>query len=282
MEKQAKDILAQIALAQGAAGWRQAVQEQAGRTVLAVPETAFALPQSRQFPAVLYSAVGYAMGRYTYMPDVVSGFLRRHRLWLSPAWMARIEARIEALIRQHLEDPHQNEPQPEVWRPLAEALARWQTQPERKEPTMEQYKPLQPISEMERISREELAARLDEILARVEQENIGFVITDDGKPDLVLCPYAWFGPEQLDDLGCVVNSAIRDAIRTGGEDSAAVRQFVRNHLPDLDGKTLHVAAQDLQEMFLPAPMTEAEKQEWNELREQIETRLRALKEGRSQ
>ena len=139
---------------------------------------------------------------------------------------------------------------------------------------MKQYKPLQPIREMARISREELAARLDEILARVEQENIGFVITDDGKPDLVLCPYAWFG--------CVVNSAIRDAIRTGGEDSAAVRQFVRSHLLDLDGKTLHVAAQDLQEMFLPAPMTEEEKQEWHKLLEQIETRQRALKEGQSQ
>ena len=250
MQKQAKkDFLAQIALAQGAAGWRQAVQQQAGRTVLAVPKTAFALPQSRQFPAVVYSAVRYAMGRYTYMPDVVSGFLRRHRLWLSPAWMARIEA----LIRQHLDDPNQNEPQPEVWRPLAQALARWQAQPDRKEATMKQYKPLPPISEMERISREELAARLDEILARVEQENIGFVITDDGKPDLVLCPYAWFGPEQLDDLGCVVNSAIRDAIRTGGEDSAAVRQFVRNHLLDLDGKTLHVAAKDLRECSCPRP-----------------------------
>ena len=245
--------------------------------MLAVPKTAFALPQSRQFPAIVYSAVGYAMGRYTYMPDVVSGFLQRHRLWLSSAWMARIEA----LIRQHLDDPNQNEPQPEVWRPLAQALARWQSQPDRKEPTMKPYKPLQPVSEMERISREELAARLDEILARVEQENIGFVITDDGKLGLVLCPYAWFGPEQLDDLGCIVNSAIRDAIRTGGEDSAAVRQFVRSHLTDLDGKTLHVAAQDLREMFLPAPMTEEEKREWDELLEQIETRLQALKEGQN-
>ena len=127
-KNRAKDILAQIALAQKAGSWRQAVQEQAGRTVLAVPKSAFALPQSRQFPTVVYSAVGYALGRYTYMPDVVSGFLRRHRRWLSPAWMARIEA----LIRQHLDDPNQNEPQPEVWRPLAQALARWQAQPERK------------------------------------------------------------------------------------------------------------------------------------------------------
>ena len=277
MKKQAKDIRAQIALAQEAAGWRQAVQQQAGRTVLAVPKSAFALQQSRQFPAVVYSAVGYAMGRYTYIPDVVSGFLRLHQRWLSPAWMARIEA----LIRQHLDDPSQNEPQPEVWRPLAEDLARWQAQPDRKEPTMKQYKPLQPVSEMERISREELAARLDEILARVEQENIGFVITDGGKPDLVLCPYAWFDPALLDDLGCVVNSAIRDAIRTGGEDGAAVRQFVRNHLLDLDGKTLHVAAGDLQQMFLPASMSEVEKREWNELLAQIETRLQALKEGQS-
>ena len=44
MKKQEKDLLAQIALAQGAASWRQAVQRQAGQTVLAVPKTAFALP----------------------------------------------------------------------------------------------------------------------------------------------------------------------------------------------------------------------------------------------
>ena len=60
-----------------------------------------------------------------------------------------------------------------------------------------------------------------------------------------------------------------------------MRQFVRSHLLDLDGKTLHVAAKDLREMFLPAPMPEPEKQEWNELLEQIETRLQALKEGQN-
>ena len=35
-------------------------------------------------------------------------------------------------------------------------------------------------------------------------------------------------------------------------------------------------------MFLPAPMPEPEKREWNELLEQIEARLRALKEEQSQ
>ena len=41
---------------------------------------------------------------------------------------------------------------------------------------------------MERISRQKLAENLDAVLDRVLRENIGLVITDEGKDDLVLCP----------------------------------------------------------------------------------------------
>jgi addiction module RelB/DinJ family antitoxin len=44
---------------------------------------------------------------------------------------------------------------------------------------------------MERISRIELGEKLDEILDKVDKDNVGFVITDEGKDDLVLCPIRW-------------------------------------------------------------------------------------------
>ena len=56
---------------------------------------------------------------------------------------------------------------------------------------MEQFKYLQPLDQMERISRIELGEKLDEILDKVDKDNVGFVITDEGKDDLVLCPIRW-------------------------------------------------------------------------------------------
>lgn len=46
---------------------------------------------------------------------------------------------------------------------------------------------------MERITRQQLVDNFDEILERVNNENIGFVILDDeGKDGQVLCPAKWF------------------------------------------------------------------------------------------
>ena len=50
---------------------------------------------------------------------------------------------------------------------------------------------LQSLESMERISRQALAADLDAVLERVSRENIGLVITDEWKDDLVLCPASW-------------------------------------------------------------------------------------------
>lgn len=56
---------------------------------------------------------------------------------------------------------------------------------------MKEIKYLQPLDQMARISRAELGGRLDEILDIVDKDNVGFVITDKGKDDLVLCPARW-------------------------------------------------------------------------------------------
>lgn len=48
------------------------------------------------------------------------------------------------------------------------------------------YDHLHPTETMQRIARKELGDRLDEILEIVSRDNVGFVITDAGKDDLVL------------------------------------------------------------------------------------------------
>lgn len=46
---------------------------------------------------------------------------------------------------------------------------------------MREYENLHPVNEMERISRKELCERFDEVLDKVDKDDIGFVITDGGK-----------------------------------------------------------------------------------------------------
>ena len=65
---------------------------------------------------------------------------------------------------------------------------------------------LQPLESMERISRQALADDLDTVLERISRENIGLVITEEGKDDLVLCPSSWFNLDYVDDFSCVINS----------------------------------------------------------------------------
>lgn len=69
---------------------------------------------------------------------------------------------------------------------------------------------------MERISRQELADNLDAVLDRVLRENIGLVITDEGKDDLVICPSSWLEPFQTEEFGSVVNCALRYAMHAEG------------------------------------------------------------------
>lgn len=62
---------------------------------------------------------------------------------------------------------------------------------------MNEFKFLQPLDQMERISRTALGQQLDEILDNVDKNNVGYVITDEGKSDLVLCPAHWFTLDEI-------------------------------------------------------------------------------------
>jgi hypothetical protein len=54
---------------------------------------------------------------------------------------------------------------------------------------------------MERITWSELCDDLDRLLARINAENIGFVIKDDtGKDSLVICPAFWVDDGRIKDV----------------------------------------------------------------------------------
>ena len=61
-------------------------------------------------------------------------------------------------------------------------------------------KRLSPLSEMERIEQTLLVEKLDEILERIAKEDIGFVITENGLPDMVLIPFCWFSENFPDEV----------------------------------------------------------------------------------
>ena len=52
------------------------------------------------------------------------------------------------------------------------------------------------LGQMERVTLSELASNVDEYFARMEQEDIGFILTESGVDKYVLYPYHWYFPEK--------------------------------------------------------------------------------------
>ena len=139
---------------------------------------------------------------------------------------------------------------------------------------MEKQKNRQPLDQMERVSREELGTRLDEILEVVEKENVGYVITDAGKDDLVLCPAHWFPYLFDDDFGCIINSAFRYAIGRRTYMPSVVMEFVRKHLNILDAKTISVMIEDIEK---EAEIETLDRREdWLKLRDDLKLHYEAM------
>lgn len=132
---------------------------------------------------------------------------------------------------------------------------------------------------MERISRQELADNLDAVLDRVLRENIGLVITDEGKDDLVICPSSWLDPFQTEEFGSVVNCALRHAMHAEDAESEAVIRYLRRRCGILDEKTLSVAVADLdKELKQPLPSLK-NPQIWQELQGMFQKQLAELREA---
>lgn len=134
-----------------------------------------------------------------------------------------------------------------------------------------------PLETMERISRQYLCDHFDEILERVDKEDIGFVIlNEEGKDGEVLIPYRWTEFFIDEDFGIVVNSALRYAIGKRSYMTASVINFVRKNMKCLDYETLEVAIQDIEEKLLSGKIDDPPK--WEKLKEELQNRLTQLAE----
>ena len=135
------------------------------------------------------------------------------------------------------------------------------------------HRKMPPLSEMERIEQSLLGEKLDEMLDRIEKEDIAYVITEDGKDKLVLCPYRWLEENFPDDVGCVVNSAIRQELTAESENADAVRQFIWNHYAAFDNHTLTAAVKDIEDYLTSSTFQVANAEEWRRLQAAFQSEI---------
>ena len=133
---------------------------------------------------------------------------------------------------------------------------------------------LQPIEKMKRVSREELAEKLDDLLEIVNKDNVGIVITDGGKDDLVLCPAKWFDFYFDDDFGCIINSAVRYSIGRETYMPSTTIRFVLKYLLVLDTRTISVIIRDIERALADEELPF--RNEWLSLKLALEDRVHKL------
>ena len=136
---------------------------------------------------------------------------------------------------------------------------------------------LQPVETMKRVSREELAEKLDDLLEVVNKENVGFVITNEGKDDLVLCPAKWFDLYYDDDFGCIINSAVRYSLGRSSYMPSTTVKFVLKYLMVLDVRTIIVMIEDIDRSLVDEQLPY--KDTWLSLKYALEDRLEKMQEG---
>ena len=137
---------------------------------------------------------------------------------------------------------------------------------------MEQTESFHTTENMERISRQHLCDNLDSILETVSLENVGFVITDAGKDDLVLCPASWLSPLVSEGFGCIVNSAVRYSLGRDTYMPDVAVQFILDHMNLLDFRTVTVMYRDIQKALEDENLPHRET--WVSLMYALETRLK--------
>ena len=137
---------------------------------------------------------------------------------------------------------------------------------------MEQTESFHTTENMERISRQHLCDNLDSILETVSLENIGFVITDAGKDDLVLCPASRLSPLASEGFGCIVNSAVRYSLGRDTYMPGIAVQFILEHMNLFDLRTVTVMYRDIQKALEDENLPHRET--WVSLMYALETRLK--------
>ena len=100
-------------------------------------------------------------------------------------------------------------------------------------------------SEFQRITRRDFCENMDSFFERIDKENTAFVITEEDKDDLLICPAHWFDFQIDTDFNSIVVCAVRYAVGRGTYMPDVVDGFVRRYLKALQTKTLHVLRKDI-------------------------------------
>ena len=135
---------------------------------------------------------------------------------------------------------------------------------------------LQPVETMKRVPREELGEKLDELLEIVNKDNVGFVITDKGKDDLVLCPAKWFDVYYDDDFGCIINSAVRYSLGRSSYMPSTTTRFIMKYLMVLDTRTITVMIKDINRELVDEKLPYRDT--WLSLKYALEDRLQKIQD----
>ncbi len=140
---------------------------------------------------------------------------------------------------------------------------------------MQAFGRMKSIETMERITRQKFCDNFDEILDRVDKEDIGFVIlNNEGNDGHVLCPARWYQINFSDDLGYIINSALRYAIHRHTYMPGVVVAFIRKYINILDRRTIEVAIRDIEEELKLGGVDDPTM--WIELKDELAARLAAM------
>ena len=115
---------------------------------------------------IVLAAIQYSLGRHTYMPGIVAEFTCRNLSRLDAA--ARSAA--AAKISEHLSRYGEQEPYPQVWHGLSRVLTSGKIK--EYDRRKERMPILQPLENMERISRQALADDLDAVLEQIGRAHV--------------------------------------------------------------------------------------------------------------
>lgn len=131
----------------------------------------------------------------------------------------------------------------------------------------------QATDEMQRVSRKELGEKFDELLETVTRENVGIVITDEGKDDLVLCPASWVNLFSSKYFDIVLDCALKYVIEREDLVSGSIIKFIEESMDLLDA-TMLVDINNTIENLLDKENGDKEwVEEWLDFQERLKERL---------
>ncbi len=96
------------------------------------------------------------------------------------------------------------------------------------------------------ITRKRFCESMDEILDDIEKNSTAYVLTEEGKHDLLVCPAEWFGAMFDSDFDLIVCAAVRYSIGRKTYMPGVVSDFINKYLHALSDKTLFNIRTDIE------------------------------------